>query len=107
MAVFFSGNMGTCESLANTVSNAGSIHGYKVRVQPLDDAANNVPKDQPVLLIASSNEGQPSGNTSKFVEWMENADAERVTGVCYAVFGCGNRKLALQTTKLFSAYAVM
>lgn len=97
MTVFFGGNMGTCESLAQTVGNAASSHGYKVQVRPLDDATNNAPKDQPVLLITSSYEGQPPDNACKFIEWIEKAEGKPLSGVSYAVFGCGNSTLALRS----------
>ena len=95
MTVFFGGNMGTCECLAQTVGSAASNHGFKVQVRPLDDATNNVPKDQPVLIITSSYEGQPPDNACKFIEWIEKAKGKPLSDVFYAVFGCGNRTLAL------------
>lgn len=42
MAMFFGGNMGTCESLNQTVSNAASSHGYKAQVSPLNDATKKL-----------------------------------------------------------------
>ena len=100
MAVFFGGNMGTCESLAQTVGNVASSHGYKVQIRPLDDATNSLPKDQPVLLITSTYEGQPPDNACKFIEWIEKTKDKPLSGVSFAVFGCGNRKLALTDLKL-------
>ena len=92
MSVFFGGNMGTCESLAQTVGNAASSHGYRVSIRQLDDAVDNVPSDQPVLIITSSYEGQPPDNACKFIEWIGKVDGKPLSGVSYAVFGCGNRK---------------
>lgn len=100
MTVFFRGIMGICENLAQTVGTAASNYGYKVRVRPLDDATNNLPKDQPVLLITSSYEGQPPDNACKFLGWTEKVEGKPLSGVSYAVFGCGNRTLTLQTRNL-------
>lgn len=100
MTVFFGGNMGTCESLAQTVGTQAASYGYKVQVRPLDDATSNMPKDQPVLLITSSYEGQPPDNASNFVGWIEKIAGKPLSGVSYAVFGCGNRTLTLQTSSL-------
>ena len=100
MTVFFGDNMGTCESLAQTVGTAASKYGYKLQVRPLDDARDNLPKDQPVLLITSNYKGQPPDNACKFIRWIEKVEGKPLSGVSYAVFGCGNRTLTLQTSNL-------
>jgi len=92
LAVFFGGNMGTCESLAQTVSRSASSHGFKAEVKPLDEATHNLPKDRPALIISSSYEGEPPDNAAQFVKWVEKTDTKSFDGVQYAVFGCGNRK---------------
>jgi cytochrome P450/NADPH-cytochrome P450 reductase len=61
-------------------------------VEPLDSAVDKVPKDQPVVLISSSYEGQPPDNAAHFVQWLESLGDKKLEGVKYAVFGCGNRK---------------
>ena len=95
LAVFFGGNMGTCEGLTQTVSNAASSRGFRAQVRPLDDATRYLTKDAPNLIITSSYEGQPPDNACKFVDWIENAEEKDLAGVRFAVFGCGNRKCAL------------
>lgn len=107
MTVFFGGNMGTCESLAQTVGKTASSHGYKAQVRPLDDAARNMPKDQPILLITSSYEGQPPDNACNFIEWIERVEEKPLSGVSYAVFGCGNRTLALQPINVLLMLTVL
>lgn len=94
------GNVGTCGSLAQTVGNAASSHGYKVQVQPLNDATKNIPKGWRILLLIFSHEGQPPDNACKFIEWIEKAEEKPLSGVSYAVFACGNRTLALRTISL-------
>ena len=100
MTDFFGGNMGTCESLARSVGTAALSYGYEVQVRPLDDATSNLPKDQPILLITSSHEGQPPDNACKLVGWIEKVGGSPLSGISYAVFGCGNRTLTLKTSSL-------
>ena len=38
--------------------------------------------------------GQPADNAVHFVEWLSALKGDELTGVSYAVFGCGNRDWA-------------
>ena len=95
LAVFFGGNMGTCESLAQTVAHSSPSHGFTAEVKPLDEAAHALPKDRPVLIITSSYEGEPPDNAGQFFKWVEGTGKNSLEGVQYAVFGCGNRRYPL------------
>ena len=95
MSVYFGGNMGTCESLAQTVAQSSSIHGFKAIVKPLDEATDNLPKDHPVVIITASYEGEPPDNANQFFTWLKNLHGEPLKGVQYSIFGCGNRKCFL------------
>lgn len=95
MSIYFGGNMGTCESLAQTVAQSSVTHGFKAVVKPLDEATDNLPKDQPVIIITASYEGEPPDNASLFFTWLKGLDGEPLKGVQYSVFGCGNRKCSL------------
>ena len=92
LAVFFGGNMGTCENLAQIVAHSCPGHGFKAEIQPLDDAAHSLPKDRPVLIITSTYEGEPPNNAGQFLKWVKGVGKKSLEGVRYAVFGCGNRK---------------
>ncbi len=95
MSIFFGGNMGTCESLAQKVAQSSVSHGFKAIVKPLDEATDNLSKDRPVIIITASYEGEPPDNANRFFTWLENLDGEPLKGVQYSVFGCGNRKCSL------------
>ncbi|KAF7900145.1 hypothetical protein EAF00_004481 [Botryotinia globosa] len=91
ISIFYGSNSGTCEALARSLAREASGRGYEAQVDPLDAAVDKIPKDQPVILISSSYEGQPPDNACHFVEWLENLQgSERLKGVKYAVYGCGN-----------------
>ena len=92
LAIYWAGNAGTCESIANSVEMAAGSHGYMAEVADLDSAAHKLPKDQPVLIITSSYEGNPPDNAKHFVDYLSGlTDGKELQGVHYAVFGCGNR----------------
>lgn len=95
ISIYFGGNMGTCESLAQTVAQTSATQGFKAVVKPLDEATDNLPKDHPVIIITASYEGEPPDNANIFYTWLKNLDGEPLNGVQYSVFGCGNRKCML------------
>lgn len=92
MAVYWAGNAGTCESLAQSVEKSARSHGFKVEIKDLDDATGKLPTDKPVLIITSSYEGNPPDNAKYFVDYLTGLkDESELKGVRFAVFGCGNR----------------
>jgi len=92
MTILYGSNSGTCEALAQSLARTASGYGYHADVEPLDSAVDKVPKDQPVVLVCSSYEGQPPDNAAHFIQWLENLEGKKLEGVKYAVFGVGNRK---------------
>ncbi|KAI9048833.1 hypothetical protein LZ554_007664 [Drepanopeziza brunnea f. sp. 'monogermtubi'] len=91
MSILYGSNAGTCEALAQSLARAASGRGYAAQVEPLDSAVDRVPKAQPVVLISSSYEGQPPDNAAHFFEWLQSLEGnDKLKGVKYAVFGCGN-----------------
>ena len=89
--ILFGSNTGTCESLAQTLASVASNRGYEAIVRDLDSATDSVPKDQPVVIITASYEGEPPDNAAHFVEWLQNLRGSELKGAKYAVFGCGHR----------------
>ena len=92
MTILYGSNTGTCESLAQTLANSASGRGYKTEVKPLDSASDKVPKDQPVVIVTASYEGQPTDNAAYFMEWLQSMKGDQLQGTQYAVFGCGHRE---------------
>ncbi|EGE03825.1 hypothetical protein TEQG_02858 [Trichophyton equinum CBS 127.97] len=90
MTILYGSNAGTCEALAHNLARDASSRGYSAQVDPLDSGVDKVPKDQPVIVISSSYEGQPPDNAAHFVEWIQGLGSGAMTGVKYAVYGCGN-----------------
>lgn len=91
MSILYGSNSGTCEALARSLGRTATGRGFQVSVEPLDSAVGAVPKNQPVVMIASSYEGQPPDNATHFVEWLGSLKGNELKDVQYAVYGCGNR----------------
>ncbi|MDN3016246.1 flavodoxin family protein [Paenibacillus sp. BSR1-1] len=53
-----------------------------------------MPKDGAVIIITSSYNGKPPRNARKFVHWLDQIDERELTGVRFAVLGCGDRNWA-------------
>ena len=92
MSILFGSNTGTCESLAQTLSNMASNRGFNATVKSMDAAVEGVTKDEPLVIITASYEGQPTDNATHFIEWLQNLKGATLTGTKFAVFGCGHRK---------------
>jgi cytochrome P450/NADPH-cytochrome P450 reductase len=94
MTILYGSNSGTCEALAQSLARVAGSKGYAVQINPLDSAVNTVPKEQPVVMICSSYEGQPPDNAARFVSYINGLKSHKqLDGIKYAVYGVGNRKL--------------
>ncbi|KAI0007502.1 cytochrome P450 [Xylariaceae sp. FL0662B] len=92
ISVLYGSNSGTCESLAQRIASDAPNHGFKVtKIDSLDASQGALPKNQPVVIITASYEGQPPDNAAHFVSWVENIkDKTSLNGVQYVVFGVGH-----------------
>lgn len=95
MSIFYGSNTGTCESLAQRLAADATAHGFQATVvDALDAAHQNLPADQPVVIITASYEGQPPDNAGIFVNWLESLKEKEMEKVVYAVYGCGHHDWA-------------
>ncbi|GKT45276.1 bifunctional cytochrome P450/NADPH--P450 reductase [Colletotrichum spaethianum] len=91
ISIYYGSNSGTCEALAQRLATDATTHGFNaVNVEPLDTARENLPKNQPTVIITASYEGQPPDNAAHFIAWLESLKAQELSSVPYAVFGCGH-----------------
>jgi cytochrome P450/NADPH-cytochrome P450 reductase len=94
ITVLYGSNSGTCESLAQRVATDAVDHGFYVtKIDCLDTAKENLPKDQPVVIVTASYEGEPPDNAGHFISWIEKTALKDkpLKDVSYAVFGCGHK----------------
>jgi cytochrome P450/NADPH-cytochrome P450 reductase len=89
--IFFGGNTGTCEGMAQDLRSKAQVHGLEGDIQSLDSATEHLPSGRPAVIITASYEGKPPDNAKKFVSWLETkSDVSLLKEVKYAVFGVGN-----------------
>ncbi|KAK1996055.1 cytochrome P450 [Colletotrichum falcatum] len=91
ISIYYGSNSGTCEALAQRLAADATARGFNATtVEPLDTARENLPKNQPAVIITASYEGQPPDNAAHFVAWLESLKALELSDLPYAVFGCGH-----------------
>lgn len=91
ITVLYGSQAGTCKTYAEEIKSNARRFGFQANIRTLDSATEQVPKEQPVIIIAPSYEGKPADNAKKFVTWLENnASSNILDGVKYAVFSVGN-----------------
>ncbi|KAK7063396.1 fatty acid hydroxylase [Favolaschia claudopus] len=110
--VLYGSNTGTSEAFAQRIANEAGAYGFNASIGTLDSALGKVPKDGPVVIITASYEGEPADNAARFVDWLIHLqNNNELTGVRYAVFGCGNsdwtatfQKIPTLCDELFAKY---
>jgi cytochrome P450/NADPH-cytochrome P450 reductase len=91
MTILYGSNAGTCKSYAEELESNALRFGFKATVGTLDSATENIPQDQPLVIVAPSYEGKPADNAKRFCEWLQtHATSEQFKRVSYAIFGVGN-----------------
>lgn len=101
LSIYYGSNTGTCEALANSLASSAGSRGFQVKVDILDKAAEALPRIGPVVILTSSYEGEPPDNAVHFVSWLKALKDSSLSGVKYAVFGCGNRTSRALLTSRF------
>lgn len=110
MSIFYGSNSGTCEALARRLATDAPSHGFTATVvDSLDTAHQNLPAEQPVVIVTASYEGEPPDNAALFCNWIQGLDGDKnkqeaaagttastppLDKVSYAVFGCGHHDWA-------------
>lgn len=92
VSFFYGSNSGTCKALAHRLASTMMARGFTdQKLAPLDSAVDNLPKDQPVVIVTTTYDGQPTDDAKKFVTWLESGNVPSLQGVSYAAFGCGHQ----------------
>ncbi|MEH2613076.1 cytochrome P450 [Bradyrhizobium sp. AZCC 1693] len=94
LLVLFGSNFGTAEDTARRIASDADAHGFATTVAPLDDHVGDLASEGAVIIVAATYNGTPPDNATHFMEWLRTDDGEPLTGVRYAVFGCGNHDWA-------------
>lgn len=92
ITILYGSNTGTCQAFAQKLAADARAHGFHANVMDMDSGVNALPTNQPVVVITASYEGLPPDNATHFVAWLESMrEGNALTGVEYAVFGCGHK----------------
>ncbi len=94
LLVLYGSDTGTAKGIAEELAEEASIHGVKVETASLNDHSRSLPKEGAVLIVTASYNGQPPSNAVQFLKWLDEAGANELEGVTYAIFGCGDRNWA-------------
>lgn len=91
LTILYGSNSGTCEAFAQTIAADAPSHGFSAsRVDILDAAKQNLPADEPVVIVTASYEGEPCDNAGHFFNWITNLQPDEKLNTAFAVFGCGH-----------------
>jgi cytochrome P450 / NADPH-cytochrome P450 reductase len=93
LLVLFGSNFGTAEDVAQQIADEGTRRGFSTRLAALDDHVDDLPRQGVVAIATATYNGTPPDNAVKFTGWLREHEPD-LTGVRYAVFGCGNREWA-------------
>jgi len=91
LLLLYGSNSGASEAFARRIASDGQARGYAARVMPLDDATGRLPREGATVIVTASYNGQPPDNARAFCAWLGGVPAAALSGVRFAVFGCGNR----------------
>lgn len=91
VVVLYGSNSGSSRNFALQLVSNVTKKGFTAKVGELDAYVDQIPKDSKLVIITASYEGQPTNDAKNFVQWLRKNKNINLTGVEYAVFGCGNK----------------
>lgn len=94
LLVLYGSDLGTAEGIARELADTARYQGFRSKVAPLNDYAGKLPAEGVIYIVTSSYNGMPPNNARGFVQWLREVDPGELEGVCYCVFGCGDRNWA-------------
>jgi cytochrome P450 / NADPH-cytochrome P450 reductase len=94
LLILYGSNTGTSQAFARRIGADAAEHGFTATVAAMDDHADSLPADTPLVFVTSSYEGRPPRNARRFIAWIEAEPEGALAGRPVAVFGCGNRQWA-------------
>ena len=94
LLVLYGSDTGTAEGVARELADMASLYGVRTEVASLNDRIGSLPKEGAVLIVTSSYNGKPPRNAGQFVQWLEAVKPGELSGIRYAVFGCGDHNWA-------------
>lgn len=100
LLVLYGSNLGTAEGIARELAETGHYLGFKSEVLSLDEGMNKLTPEGAVIIVTASYNGNPPDNASHFINWLQEEEADKLKGVRYSIFGCGDRNWASTYQKI-------
>jgi cytochrome P450/NADPH-cytochrome P450 reductase len=94
LKILYGSNAGSAEALANRIAAEAGAHGFAPTLAPMDRFADDIPRNEALIIVTASYEGQPPDNARQFLPALESCAADSLPDLRFAVFGCGNRQWA-------------
>ena len=88
--VLYGSNLGTTEELAREMARSADLNGFDTELATLDSHVNRLPREGVVVIASASYNGTPPDNAGAFLDWVQGLEPGALSGVRYAVFGCGH-----------------
>jgi cytochrome P450/NADPH-cytochrome P450 reductase len=93
LLILYGSNLGATEQLAADLAQQAIGRGFRAGTAALDDRVGALPQEGATILLSSTYNGTAPDNAVAFCRWLAE-DGIELTGVRYAVFGCGSRDWA-------------
>jgi cytochrome P450/NADPH-cytochrome P450 reductase len=94
LLVLYGSNTGSSEAFAKRIAGDAAFHGFLAQAAPLNDYAGALHHHAAVVIVTASYEGQPPDNATSFVPYAEKLAEGELSGLSFAVLGCGNKQWA-------------
>lgn len=94
LLLLYGSNTGSSEAFARRLAAEAATHGFRPTIGALDDFAGRLPRTGGLIVVTASYEGQPPDNARQFLPYVEGLGDDALSGLKYAVFGCGNQQWA-------------
>jgi cytochrome P450 / NADPH-cytochrome P450 reductase len=92
LLILFGSNTGSSEAFARRIAADAAAHGYDAAVAAMDDHADGLPADTPLVVVTATYDGRAPRNAGSFIAWIEAQPEGALAGRPFVVFGCGNRQ---------------
>jgi len=93
LLILFGSNLGATEQLAADLAQQATGRGFRATTAALDERVGDLPREGATVVLSSTYNGGAPDNAVDFCRWLAQ-DGLDLSGVRYALFGCGSRDWA-------------
>jgi len=93
LLILYGSNLGATEQLAADLAQQAIGRGFRATTAALDARVGDLPREGATIVLSSTYNGTAPDNAAAFCRWLGD-DGVDLSGVRYAIFGCGSRDWA-------------